>query len=319
MSLDRARTIAHELNITGGRVEPKKRYPTLVRWVEDVWWPHARSYLKLSSQKRNRWTLDRQLLPALGAKPLDKINRAVILRWFEPYSRTSPGAANKALELLNTILKHAVKSEVMSRNPARRIQRNPRRKMTRFLSDEERKRLLAELDKVPAQYRTQVLVIKMLLYTGCRRNEILKLRFTEVRDGLINLTDSKTGARTVWLRPKALAVIEEAEAMQEASGKRSEFVFPHPHDPGRSLGKFTTFWRNLLIRAKIEDFRLHDLRHSFATDALRQGVPLPVLSKLMGHSSINMTRRYTHSTNTDVFAAAERIGNQLIAKLRWEG
>ena len=64
------------------------------------------------------------------------------------------------------------------------------------------------------------------------------------------------------------------------------------------------------------DFRLHDLRHSFATEAVRRGVPLPEASKLLGHSSIAMTMRYTHVSNADAEKAAEQIGQHLFAQLR---
>ena len=71
------------------------------------------------------------------------------------------------------------------------------------------------------------------------------------------------------------------------------------------------YWRKIRVKADIADFRLHDLRHSFASEAVRQGISLPVISKLLGHSSLAMTMRYTHLSDEQVTAAAERIGEEI--------
>ncbi len=73
----------------------------------------------------------------------------------------------------------------------------------------------------------------------------------------------------------------------------------------------TKFWDRLREQARLDDFRIHDLRHSFATEAIRQGIALPIVSKLLGHSSLAMTMRYTHASNADIEAAADRIGQSI--------
>ena len=84
-------------------------------------------------------------------------------------------------------------------------------------------------------------------------------------------------------------------------------MFPSPVKPGRArfdLG----LWKKVRKLAGIEDVRLHDLRHTFASQAAMQGIPLPVLARLLGHAQVQMTLRYAHVSDRDVEAAAERIG-----------
>jgi integrase len=315
MSLDEAREVVKDLNNGEFNLETSQPCPIFGDWTSNVWWPRNTAHLKPSTRDQYRRILDKQLIPALGTKPLDSINRNTILAWYEPYSLTAPIESNNSLKLLSGILSYAVSAGIISGNAARRIRRNPTRKITRYLSTNERKRLLAELDEVPPRYRTQALVVKMLLFTGCRRGEICTLRWTEAGKDVLNLADSKTGARTVWLGPKAIAVLVEARAAQKNTGRCSEFVFPNPKNLQQGLGDFFNFWRNLLKRAGIVEFRVHDLRHSFATDLVQKGVPLPVVSRLLGHSHIRMTARYAHASLADAELAAERIGKRIMALL----
>ena len=311
MPLDEARAIARDID--SGDEYNSKPCPLLREWV-DIWWQQAQTRLKPGTQKTYRYLLDRQLLPALGKERLDAINRSKILSWFERYSRDCPINANHSLSLLSTILNNAKKAEIINKNPARRIQPNPKRKLTRFLSDEERCRLLAAIDALPPRHRAKGMAIRMLLFTGCRLNEILTLKWKEVGDNVLNLEDSKTGARRVWLGPEAIAILEDAKSLKYTSGK-SEFVFPSHRDSRRCNLDIWDFWGNLRKQAGIPDVRLHDLRHSFATEAVRRGVALPVVSKLLGHSSMQMTMRYAHASNAEVEQAAERIADRIASQL----
>ena len=315
MPLDEARAVAQDLSAGACDDNVRQIRPTLGEWVEKTWWPQVAIHHKPSTRRRHRHALDRQLLSAIGGIRLDAIDRTKVLGWFEARSRTAPGGANRDLELLSMILNHAAEAGLIERNPARGIPRNPGRRMTRFLSEDERRRLLSELDAVPSRFRLRALAVKMLLFTGCRRNEILSLRWSEMGEGSLNLADSKTGARQVWLGGEAMAVLNEARALQNERGAKSEYVFPYYRDPQRCDDKIDTFWRTIRSKAKLGKIRIHDLRHSFASEAVRQGVALPVVSKLLGHSSIRMTMRYTHSSDAEVEAAAERIGASLATVL----
>ena len=260
---------------------------------------------KPSTQKAERWMLNARLLPAFGPSPVDRITRSGVTRWFDEYSRTAPGGANHALNLLRRMLNHAVVCGHLDTNPVRGIRRNPRPKLTRFLSREEVRRLHHELDhhgSVRPSRARQADIIRLLLLTGCRRNEIVTMRWRDIDGNTLNLVDAKGGPRTVLLSAPARAILD----LQPRSG--SAYVFPSPLDPVRPLSSGLPLWRSVRKRAGIEDVRLHDLRHTFASHAVLRGIPLPVVSRLLGHKRPSMTLRYAHVGDRETEAAAERSG-----------
>ena len=135
------------------------------------------------------------------------------------------------------------------------------------------------------------------------------LRWSEVRDGMLALGDSKTGPRTVPLGSRARTILDR----QPRTG--SPFVFPSPLDPARPRGPDFPFWYRVRRAAGIEDVRLHDLRHTMASHAVMNGVPVPVVSRLLGHSNVQMTLRYAHLADRDIEAAAERVGRTMSAMM----
>ncbi len=260
---------------------------------------------KPSTQKAVRWMLSARLLPAFGSLPLDRINRAGVTRWFDGYSRTAPGGANYALDLLRRMLNHAVTCGHLDTNPTRGIKRNPCPKLTLFLSRDEVRRLLHKLEDIgrarPSRAR-QADIIRLLLLTGCRKSEIVTLRWRDVDGGTLNLGAAKTGPRKVFLNAPARAILERQLRSE------SVYVFPSPLDPRRPMSSGLPFWYRVRKEARIEDVRLHDLRHTFASHAVLQGIPLPVVSRLLGHKRSSMTLRYAHVSDRETEAAAERIG-----------
>ncbi len=245
------------------------------------------------------------MLPAFGALPLDRITRAGVTRWFDEYSRSAPGGANRALSLLRQILNHAAGYGHLQTNPARGIKRNPRPKLTRFLSREEIRRLHRVLDRYAdarASHARQADIIRLLLLTGCRKSEIRTLRWQDVDEDTLNLSDTKTGPRRVFLNAPARAILER----QPRSG--CAYVFPSPSNPGRPFSCDLRLWYSVRGEAGIEDVRLHDLRHTFASHAVLRGIPLPVVSRLLGHKRPSMTLRYAHVGDWEIEAAAERVG-----------
>ena len=130
----------------------------------------------------------------------------------------------------------------------------------------------------------------MLLYTGCRENEVLTLQWKDVHleDGYIYLPDSKVGVRAIPLNNKAKQVLC---SLQKQEG--NPYVFCG-NILGQHLKETKTTWRKVRELAGISDVRLHDLRHSFASFALKKGVDLYTVSKLLGHKNIKTTTRYAH-------------------------
>ena len=283
----------------------KNEAPLFRDFVAGPWTDAHFPKYKPSTRKQAHAALTNQLLPAFGSTPLDRITRARVLDWFDAYSRTAPGGANRTVQLLRQILNFAVACGHIASNPTRAIEPNRRTALTRFLAREEVQRLHRSLDRHAgrsASARQQADIIRLLLLTGCRKNEILALRWVEVHADTLALADSKTGPRKVPLNAKAWCILA-----QQPRGE-SPFVFPSPRDITRPRTSDLSLWDTVRREAGIEDVRLHTLRHTVASHAVMNGVPVPVVSRLLGHANAQMTLRYAHLADRDIEAAAERVG-----------
>lgn len=247
-----------------------------------------------------------RLLPEFGSLRLDRITRRAVQDWFERYSETAPGGANSALRLLRQSLKFAMERGLIDSSPAASVLPNRRPRLTRFLSRDEIRRLNQALDRHAGGRRgMQADIIRLLLLTGARKSEIVRLKHHEVYGDRLRLADAKTGPRTVHLGPEAREIVERR---MDAPG---EFLFPSPVHPERPLYGNLPLWHDIRREIDIEDVRLHDLRHSYASQCVIEGVPLPVVSRLLGHRDPAMTLRYAHVSDPDVEAAAERVGARI--------
>ena len=179
---------------TGKPAGPVRTAPLFREFVEEDWRKAHFGRCKPATRKTYSHLLDTRLLPAFGAKRLDRITPAEVRRWFDDFSRDAPGNANNGLKLLRAILNFAVARGRIETNPARGTAPNRRPRMTRFLSRDEIARLHRVLDECSGrESEAQADIIRLLLLTGCRRNEIVRLRWSEVREDTLVLVDSKTG------------------------------------------------------------------------------------------------------------------------------
>ena len=277
-------------------------------FVETEWNPAFRDRYKPSTRKGVDAELRRCLLPAFGSAPLGRITPEAVHAWFDRYSATAPGGANRVLHMLKTILRYAVARGLLQHDPTRGVRPNPRPERTRFLSKDELHRLHRVLDACVRERRSrlpQAEIIRLLLLTGCRLGEILHLRRDEVDGDTLRLRDSKTGPKAVYLSKAAQRIL----ARQPRAA--SPYVFPSPLDDTRPRSAHLSLWKLVRRRAELDDVRLHDCRHTFASQAVLQGVPIPVVARLLGHRNVSMTLRYAHVRDPEVEAAAERIGTAI--------
>ena len=246
--------------------------------------------------------------PRSETSPLERITPTAVHAWFDRYSATAPGGANHVLRTLKTILRYAVARGLLQQDPTRGVRPNPLARRTRFLSKEELGRLHRVLDACVRERRSrlpQADIIRLLLLTGCRLGEILHLRRDEVDGDTLRLRDSKTGPKAVYLSADAQRIL----ARQPHAA--SPYVFPSPRDAARPRSADLSLWKLARRRAGLDDVRLHDCRHTFASQAVLQGVPIPVVARLLGHRKVSMTFRYAHVRDPEVEAAAERIGAEI--------
>ena len=244
--------------------------------------------------KNNMGYANLHILPYFGQRKLDEISSKDIRSFLDSLAHIST-TANRCFALLSMAFKKAEDWEYLPprSNPCTGVNKYKENKKQRFLSDAELKRLensLIEQQKLqPASYCT-VNAIFMILYTGCRVSEILNLKWENVHlsDSYIHLPDTKTGEGARPLNQKA---IELLSSMKPKEG--NTYVF-YGKVPGQPIVEIKRAWGTILKRADIKDFRIHDLRHSFASFALKKGVPLVHVSKLLGHRNIATTMRYAH-------------------------
>ena len=152
---------------------------------------------------------------------------------------------------------------------------------------------------------------RLLMLTGCRRNEIATLRWSDIDlvEGELHLAQTKTGARTVTLSPEAVQVL--AGLPREAD---TPWVIAGPR-PATRITNLSEQWRRVRARADLEDVRLHDLRHSWASRALALGESLPMIGRLLGHAKVETTARYAHLARDSVHEAAAQIAASIGADL----
>ena len=216
------------------------------------------------------------------------------------------GTANRTLGMLGSVFEFAIDLGLRESNPVRGVKKFKEKKLTRFLSNEELSRLGGALREAESEgvNAFAIAAIRLLLLTGCRKNEILTLKWDEVdiSQGFLYLSDSKTGARQVPIGAPARSILSELPRIEG-----------NPHVIcGEGAGHYVALqkvWSGIRAKAGLQDVRLHDLRHSFASMGARSGESLLVIGKVLGHATTNATGRYAHLSDDPVLSSAENTAS----------
>ena len=222
------------------------------------------------------------------------------------------GVAARTLAVLSAVYNFGIRKGLVDANPTKNV-RPPRGKAPgRFLTKEEWGRLGQALREFGGDTGANVFVdaINLIALTGCRRSEIAQLRWTEVdiEAGLLRLQHSKTGPRAVPLGDQAIRLISELSCTAE-----SEWVFPSSRGRGPIVG-IQKVWNDIRTRAGLPTVRLHDLRHSFASQAINSGASLYLTGAVLGHRQSSTTQRYAHLQSDPVRSVASTAAES-IAKM----
>jgi integrase len=285
-----------------------------VRYLED----HARPHKKASSVKDDEGLIRRSLGPAFRRRKVAEVTRADVDA-FHKSMKDTPYRANRALALLSKAFNLA---EMWgwrpdNSNPCRHVRKYREEKRERFLSQQELARLgtalaATERGKVASPRGAPispyaVAAIRLLVFTGARRGEILDLLWEHVNfeAGRLELPDSKTGAKFVYLPPAALQLLQKLPR-----------VDTNPHvivggKPGAALVNLKEPWDTIRKAAGLDDLRIHDLRHSFASIGAAGGMSLPIIGALLGHNETTTTARYAHLSDDPLRTAATVIGTKI--------
>ncbi len=221
------------------------------------------------------------------------------------------GTATRTVGLLGGIFSFAIAEGLRSDNPVAGVRRFPDNTGQRFLTAKELARLGKVLAAEQAENPLAVAATRLLIFTGCRKTEILSLRWSSVDfdHGCLRLRDSKSGEKVVMLGAPALEILAGIPRIDDGP-----YVLPATRGGGHFVG-LPKAWVRIRNKAKLVDVRLHDLRHSFVSVGVSAGLGLPIIGKLVGHSDPRTTQQYAHIADDPARSAAEKISGSIAAQL----
>ncbi len=276
---------------------------------------HIAVHLKPLTAAEYRRSLSKAILPFFGRRLIAEVTREEIARFRHKY-RHIPYFANRCLAILSKMFNLAELWGLRpdGSNPCRHIRKYKESRRERFLSAAELRRIgemLSEMKAERVEMASALIAIRLLILTGCRLSEILTLKWEHVDfdAGVLNLPDSKTGAKVVYLGQPAVEMLRTAPRLHDNPwviwGKK----------PGAHLYGLQDVWERVRARAGLKNARIHDLRHTFASAAVAAGQGLPMIGKLLGHTQVATTARYAHLAADPVKAAAEQVSSAIASHL----
>jgi integrase len=216
--------------------------------------------------------------------------------------------ARLATVVLGAMLQFGVKHGALPVNPAKGVELNKNEKRERFLSEKEVATIaegMTILEGLHMLHPTIATAIRLLMVTGCRKNEIasLKWAWVDFERGCLRLPDSKTGAKVVPMAAAALKMLADLP-------RKSEWVLPATTGDGHIVG-LQRAWETIREWCGLEEVRIHDLRHSFASFAAADGASLYLIGKVLGHSQTRTTEKYAHLADDPLRAVADRAASRI--------
>jgi len=301
---------------------------------------YAKPRKKPKSYSEDKRYLEKVLYPVMGRKKLESVTRSDIAR-FHKSKKATPISANRALALLSTVfnLAHEWGHRSDKTNPCEGVTKYKERKRERFLQPDELANLATTLADFERKNREPVepsatqktkssgknpkakepetipesfiALIRLLILTGCRLDEIRLLRWEHVdlEDCCLELPESKSGAKRVYLNKAAIQVLAGLEPKAIGwviQGRKRD----------RPLVGVQKIWQRVRKAAGLSDLRIHDLRHSYASVGVGLNMGLPIVGRLLGHTQATTTARYAHLQDDPVRAASEAIGNEIANIMR---
>ena len=288
----------------------RKRRERAKRSVDAVWKEFEASHLsKLKPKTRADYQklYARYISPHLGGKALADVSKADVASLHRKLE-DKPRTANLVLAVLSKFMNWAEAHDLRPQysNPVKWVKKYRENRRDHFLSEEELKALGRSLDQELEENGNIYVVaaIRLLILTGARVSEILTLKwdYVDLENNLLLLPDSKTGRKAILLNTAAAELLRSLPRMAN-----NPYVI-YGNREGRHLVNLRKPWRRIRKRAGLDDVRLHDLRHTFASWAARTGGSLSKIGALLGHSQVQTTQRYAHLVPEDLRNLTEKVG-----------
>ena len=316
-----------------------RRVQTFQEVADDFLKLHAAPKRKTRTYAEYERLLVKVILPVIGSSRMTDLRRVDVARLHSQISSKAPVTANRAIAIVSAVWSWASRRDITSdaANPCRGLERNREIAKERYLTTEEFGRLgealrLAETDGIPwtvdethprAKHIAKpvnrktvadpyaVAAIRLLILTGARLDEILKAEWSRVdlERGILFLADSKTGKKPIYLSAAAMNVIADIKRIDGnpylIAGKKA----------GRPRADLKKPWGAIRKTAGLDDVRIHDLRHTFASFGAGASLGLPIIGKLLGHSQPATTARYAHLDADPMHRAVNTIGSTISASM----
>jgi integrase len=310
---DKARALRREVEDGGdplGAIEDERAAPTMLDLIERFEAEHisrkrpgtARDY-RLMLTKHIRPHFGQMKVADVGFEDVDALHRRI----------TATGAtyaANRCIAVLSKMFSLAIRWRMRPDNPAKGIERNVEYTRRRYLSGDELVALTKALAKHPDKEAANA--IRLLLLTGARRGEVLSMRWDDVADGVWSKPPSSTKQKEHHQVPLSAPALQLLSDIRKRQRPRAPFVFPSHGATGHRV-ELKKDWARITKAAGIEGLRIHDLRHSYASQLVSGGASLPLIGALLGHSNPSTTARYAHLFPDPLRKATEKVGAVIAA------
>ena len=277
--------------------------PTVSAFIDESFMPYLKSY------KRDWYTdwslIKNHIRPTIGDLHIDEVRRQHLVDLFTRHQVDhKPGSTNRVIVLVRYLFNCALKWEVpgLKKNPSEGIplvaNENQRQ---RFLTVEEAQRLMAAVEESDSPMLKYI--VAMLLLTGARRNEVLHARWRDVDFHSRQWSIPKNKAARTRYIPLSDAAIGLLEKVPRVEG--CEYIFANPKT-GKPFVQIWYPWDTARKKAGLDDLRIHDLRHSFASFLVNSGRSLYEVQHLLGHARPVTTQRYAHLAQETLFEASNQ-------------
>lgn len=300
ITLTQARNIAKEWAgmVAAGRdpyaeMRVVAKEPLFSELWADYWENHGQ-HKKSSAFDQDSYT--NHLAPRFAHKRLSDIGYSEVAAMMKAMA-DKPYAANRCLALLSVMFNRAIQPlEWMAKNPVKGVTRYKEVARERYMDGDETTRIAQALAEQGHKTPASVAFIYLLILTGARSGEIAAAQWRWVKGNTIEFPDSKTGKKTVYLPPQAIEVLNR---------------LPRTNGTITGIKSPKKIWAQVRVKAGCPDLRLHDLRHSFASAALASGLSLTQIGELLGHRSVQTTKRYAHLEKAVGVAAATQAADRI--------
>ncbi|MEQ8822977.1 MAG: tyrosine-type recombinase/integrase [Filomicrobium sp.] len=292
------------------RERDRRKSAVLIRDALDLFLrEHVSTKLKPRTATHYREVIERALKPEFGDCRINSVTNLDVSQWHASLSKT-PTSGNRSLAILSSFFSWALARKLAGSNPCAQVRPYRERKVIRYPTPEDLRALLAACDELVDEGRLNPFFaagIRVLALTGARRSEVFEAQWHQYdkRRSALVLRDPKGRETVLALPPDAATILNELPRFSNIP-----FIFPSLKTRGPFVN-FSAQWAKVIKRADVGRWRIHDLRHGFASTAVSSGASLAVIQRQLGHSRPATTARYAHVGDTEKHSVAATVADLL--------